>query len=189
MAYKGMMLSGVPNAAMAIGYTNASWTLKCDLTCEYVCRLLNHMDATTATARWCRAGRPVDHPRAAAQPELGLRPALGRPASRSQGSKRPWRMYQNYALDVMTLRLGELDDGVLRFSRRAAVDGRGAPAASPRRPAAARRISRALRAGARSTASPRRGSPPDAACRSTRSPRRTLRRRRPRRRARPAFCV
>ena len=44
MAYKGMMLSDVPNLAFAIGYTNASWTLKCDLTCEYVCRLLNHMD-------------------------------------------------------------------------------------------------------------------------------------------------
>ena len=45
MAYKGMMCSDVPNLALAIGYTNASWTLKCDLTCEYVCRLLNHMDA------------------------------------------------------------------------------------------------------------------------------------------------
>src|SRR3989440_2972731 len=43
--YKGMMLSGVPNLALAFGYTNASWTLKCDLTCAYVCRLLNHMDA------------------------------------------------------------------------------------------------------------------------------------------------
>ena len=44
MGYKGMMLSGVPNLAVSLGYTNASWTLKCDLTCEYVCRLLNHMD-------------------------------------------------------------------------------------------------------------------------------------------------
>src|SRR5271166_266124 len=44
MSYKGMMLSGVPNMALVIGYTNASWTLKCDLTCEYVCRLLKHMD-------------------------------------------------------------------------------------------------------------------------------------------------
>ena len=43
MAYKGMMFSGVPNLAVSLGYTNASWTLKCDLTCEYVCRLLNHM--------------------------------------------------------------------------------------------------------------------------------------------------
>ena len=45
IGYKGMMFSGVPNLAFALGYTNASWTLKCDLTCEYVCRLLNHMDA------------------------------------------------------------------------------------------------------------------------------------------------
>src|SRR5207302_1736742 len=45
LSYKGMMLEGVPNLALAIGYTNASWTLKCDLTCDYVCRLLNHMRA------------------------------------------------------------------------------------------------------------------------------------------------
>ncbi len=43
LTYKGMMLEGVPNLAIAIGYINASWTLKCDLTCDYVCRLLNHM--------------------------------------------------------------------------------------------------------------------------------------------------
>ena len=43
LTYKGMMLEGVPNMALAIGYTNASWTLKCDLTCDYVCRLLNYM--------------------------------------------------------------------------------------------------------------------------------------------------
>ena len=54
MAYKGMMCSDVPNLAIAIGYTNASWTLKCDLTCEYVCRLLNYMDAK-ATRRAARA--------------------------------------------------------------------------------------------------------------------------------------
>src|SRR5207245_3273725 len=46
LSYKGMMLEGVPNLALAIGYTNASWTLKCDLTCDYVCRLLNRMRAT-----------------------------------------------------------------------------------------------------------------------------------------------
>ncbi len=45
MTYKGMMLSGVPNCAFTVGYTNASWTLKADLTSEYVCRLLAHMDA------------------------------------------------------------------------------------------------------------------------------------------------
>ena len=46
MTYKGMMYSDVPNMAFAVGYTNASWTLKCDLTCEFVCRMLNHMDRT-----------------------------------------------------------------------------------------------------------------------------------------------
>ena len=44
LSYKGLMLTGVPNMAFSIGYTNASWTLKCDLTCDYVCRLINHMD-------------------------------------------------------------------------------------------------------------------------------------------------
>ncbi len=78
-AYKGMMLSGVPNFALTIGYTNASWTLKADLTAEYVCRLLNHMAARGY--RECRpaasAGR---HPAAAARPHLWLRAALrGRP--------------------------------------------------------------------------------------------------------------
>ena len=58
MGYKGMMLSGVPNMAISLGYTNASWTLKCDLTCEYVCRLLNHMErAATPTARRSTATR------------------------------------------------------------------------------------------------------------------------------------
>ena len=52
MVYKGMMMSGVPNHAMSIGYTNASWTLKCDLTCEYVCRLLKYMDRTVIARRW-----------------------------------------------------------------------------------------------------------------------------------------
>ena len=54
LTYKGMMIEGVPNLALAIGYTNASWTLKCDLTCDYVCRMLAHMHATglrQATAR------------------------------------------------------------------------------------------------------------------------------------------
>ena len=58
MSYKGMMYSDVPNLATATGYTNASWTLKCDLTCEYVCRLLNHMDKQRLPAPACRA-RPI----------------------------------------------------------------------------------------------------------------------------------
>ncbi len=114
--YKGTMLSGVPNAAMAIGYTNASWTLKCDLACEYVCRLLHHMDAHG----YRQVVAVQEDPSITSEPLLNLTSGyVLRSVDRfpRQGSKRPWRMYQNYALDVMALRLGELEDGVLRFSR------------------------------------------------------------------------
>ena len=58
VGYKGMMFSGVPNAAVTLGYTNASWTLKCDLVCDYVCRLLNHMD-DHGYARGARRSSPA----------------------------------------------------------------------------------------------------------------------------------
>ena len=129
MVYKGMMLSGVPNHAMSIGYTNASWTLKCDLTCEYVCRLLNHMDRhgyrEAAAVRDDGSVKPV--PLIDLHSGYVLRSVEDFP---SQGSKRPWRLYQNYVLDVMTLRVGQLDDGVLRFSRVAAVGERSPIAAA-----------------------------------------------------------
>ncbi len=115
MVYKGMMLSGVPNLAMSIGYTNASWTLKCDLTCEYVCRLLNHMDR-----HGYREAVAVGDESVAPVPLIDLKSGYVRRSVAhfpSQGTRRPWRLYQNYALDVVALRLGQLDDGVLRFSR------------------------------------------------------------------------
>ncbi len=116
MVYKGTMLSGVPNAAMAIGYTNASWTLKCDLTCEYACRVLNHMDRHGYKQVVAVQSDPSITP----EPLLNLSSGyVLRSLDRfpQQGSRRPWKMYQNYAFDVMALRLGEVDDGVLRFSR------------------------------------------------------------------------
>jgi cation diffusion facilitator CzcD-associated flavoprotein CzcO len=128
-AYKGMMLSGVPNLAMAVGYTNASWTLKCDLTCEYVCRLLNHLEATGFDA--CRP--ELDDPSVRPEPLIGLTSGYVERARRlfpAQGSKRPWRLYQNYLLDLLVLRHGRLEDGVLRFSRAAPR------AAEAKRPAA-----------------------------------------------------
>jgi monooxygenase len=124
MVYKGAMLSGVPNAAMAIGYTNASWTLKCDLTCEYVCRVLNHMDQRG----YAQVVAVQDDPSMTSEPLLNLSSGYVQRSVESfprQGSRRPWRMYQNYAFDVMALRMRELDDGVLRFS--------GAPAWQPER--------------------------------------------------------
>jgi cation diffusion facilitator CzcD-associated flavoprotein CzcO len=115
LSYKGMMYSDVPNLAAALGYTNASWTLKCDLTCEYVCRLINYMD---------RHGfkQCVPHN---LDPSIEALPALDFSSGyvqRSiaklpkQGSKRPWRLYQNYALDIVSLRYGKVDDGVMQYS-------------------------------------------------------------------------
>ena len=114
MAYKGTMLGGVPNFAMALGYTNASWTLKCDLTCEYVCRLLNHMDE-----RGYRQCMPVNDPSVAPEPIIDFNSGyILRSIEKfpRQGSRRPWRLYQNYPLDLFTLRYGSVDDGAMRFS-------------------------------------------------------------------------
>jgi cation diffusion facilitator CzcD-associated flavoprotein CzcO len=113
--YKGMMYSDVPNLASSFGYTNASWTLKCDLTCEYVCRLINYMDRHGY--RQC-VPRNVD-PSITELPSLDFTSGyVQRSIAKlpKQGSKRPWRLYQNYALDIVTLRFGRMDDGVMRYS-------------------------------------------------------------------------
>lgn len=115
MSYKGMMYAGVPNLASAFGYTNASWTLKCDLTCEYICRLLNHMDR-----RGYSECRPEPDPRVAEAPWLDFTSGYVQRAADllpRQGDRAPWKLHQNYALDMMALRYGRVDDGVMRFSR------------------------------------------------------------------------
>ncbi|MEX2194381.1 MAG: NAD(P)/FAD-dependent oxidoreductase [Thermoleophilaceae bacterium] len=121
MGYKGMMLSGVPNLAIVIGYTNASWTLKCDLTCEYVCRLLNHMDE-----HGYRQCTPKRDPSMPAEPFIDFSSGY---VLRSidkfpkQGAKPPWRLHQNYARDILALKFGAVEDGALEFSKGgAAVD-------------------------------------------------------------------
>jgi cation diffusion facilitator CzcD-associated flavoprotein CzcO len=114
MAYKGMMCSGVPNMALAIGYTNASWTLKCDLTAEYVCRLLNHMDDRGFTR--CV---PVRDPGLKEAPLIDFSSGYVRRAIAdfpTQGPFAPWRVYQNYALDRVMLKRGRLNDGAMEFS-------------------------------------------------------------------------
>ena len=112
------MYSDVPNMAVAFGYTNASWTLKSDLTCEYVCRLLNHMD---------RHGYRQVTPRRN-DPDLRAEPwvdfssgYIQRAVAKfpKQGSKKPWKLYQNYAKDLLSLRYGTLDDGAIEFSGKA----------------------------------------------------------------------
>ncbi|OHB30100.1 MAG: FAD-containing monooxygenase EthA [Phenylobacterium sp. RIFCSPHIGHO2_01_FULL_69_31] len=115
LSYKGMMYEGVPNMASAFGYTNASWTLKCDLTCEYVCRLLNHMKKTGL-----RQATPVNtDPTVQFEPWLDFSSGYVQRAMAKfpkQGNKAPWRLDQNYAKDLMNLRYAKLDDGVLRFT-------------------------------------------------------------------------
>jgi monooxygenase len=115
MSYKGMMLSGVPNMAFALGYTNASWTLKCDLTCEYVCRLLAHMDE-----HGHRQCTPLNR-----DPSVMKLPAIDFSSGYvlraidkfpKQGSKVPWRLYQNYPLDILKLKFGAVEDGAMEFS-------------------------------------------------------------------------
>ena len=111
VAYKGMMICGVPNLALTLGYTNASWTLKCDLTSEYVCRLLNHMDQHGQTS--CTPVAPG--------PSVPLEPFIDFNSGyvlRSidtlprQGATSPWRLHQNYFRDVRLLRRGPVDDSM-----------------------------------------------------------------------------
>ncbi|TQN42612.1 cation diffusion facilitator CzcD-associated flavoprotein CzcO [Blastococcus colisei] len=116
VSYKGMMLSGVPNLAMVIGYTNASWTLKADLVNRYVCRLVNHLDAEGYAS-----ATPVAPPEGADQPFLDLasgyvqRSLAGLP---KQGRRRPWKLHQNYLRDVRLMRRGPLEDEGMTFQRR-----------------------------------------------------------------------
>jgi cation diffusion facilitator CzcD-associated flavoprotein CzcO len=115
LTYKGMMLSDVPNAAFAVGYTNASWTLKCELTCEYVCRLLNHMDERGAAVCTPRLRDPSIKPEPIIDFNSGyvLRAIDRFP---KQGSRVPWRMHQNYARDVLMVRFGSVDDEALELT-------------------------------------------------------------------------
>jgi cation diffusion facilitator CzcD-associated flavoprotein CzcO len=125
MAYKGMMLGGVPNMALTIGYTNASWTLKADLTSEYVCRLLKHMDAHG----FASCTPELRDASVSEQPFIDFSSGYVQRAIEHfprQGSKAPWRLYQNYARDILTLRRGELEDGAMHFARAAAAPPRDA---------------------------------------------------------------
>jgi monooxygenase len=121
MSYKGMMLTGLPNMAFTIGYTNASWTLKADLVSEFVCRVLNFMDADGYdTVVPDHPGDSVEErPLMDFTPGYVLR-ALDRLPK--QGSRAPWRLKQNYLLDLRLIRHGKVDDQALLFSKhRAAV--------------------------------------------------------------------
>jgi monooxygenase len=115
IGYKGMMFSGIPNMNMALGYTNASFTLKTDLVAAYICRLLKHMDAN---------GFRVATPKAP-DPSIELEPIIDLKSGYvlraldqlpKQAAAHPWRLHQNYAQDIRLLRKGPLDDEI-EFSR------------------------------------------------------------------------
>jgi monooxygenase len=130
LTYKGMMLEDVPNFALAIGYTNASWTLKCDLTCNYVCRLLNHMrTAGLRQATPTNTGTDVEE-----VPLLGLQSGYVQRAAHlfpKQGSRFPWQVHQSYIRDYRAMKLSDIVDDAMVFSNRAP-----APASEPAAPAA-----------------------------------------------------
>lgn len=126
--YKGMTYSGVPNMASSFGYTNASWTLKADLTCAYVCRLLNTMTKRglrQATPR-IAGGNPQPEPFIDFSSGYVTRAMEKFPR---QGDRRPWKLYQNYARDLVALKYGSVDTEMefsnpvpRRVSAREAVD-------------------------------------------------------------------
>jgi cation diffusion facilitator CzcD-associated flavoprotein CzcO len=117
--YKGLAFSGVPNLATSFGYVNASWTLRSDLTCEYVCRLLNHMDSTGTTT--CTPTLRPGEEHMATRPWIdGFTPGyMLRDIHRfpRQGDRAPWLNPQDYRRDVEMLRNDPVDDGVMRFTR------------------------------------------------------------------------
>jgi monooxygenase len=120
MTYKGMMYSDVPNMAVVAGYTNASWTLKCDLTCAYVCRMLNYMDRHGYRQVTPRRNDPT----VIEEPWVDFSSGYIRRAVDKfpkQGSKKPWRLHQNYVKDLMALRFGALSDGAIEYSGRRAA--------------------------------------------------------------------
>jgi monooxygenase len=114
--YKGMMYSDIPNFASSFGYTNASWTLKSDLICAYVCRLLNHMEKTGMRRCMPRvrytdmaAGAWVDFSSGYFQRSLDKLP--------KQGSRKPWKLHQNYVRDLVAMKFASVEDDAMEFSR------------------------------------------------------------------------
>jgi monooxygenase len=118
LSYRGMMFSDMPNLSYSFGYTNASWTLKADLTGGYLCRLLNHLRKTGT-----EIAVPVREPGVEEVPFLDFSSGYVQRALDilpKQGSKKPWKLYQNYAFDMVSLKFASVEDGVIRFLPRGA---------------------------------------------------------------------
>jgi hypothetical protein len=120
-----MMCSGVPNMALSLGYANASWTLKSDLTAEYVCRLINYMDSNGYELCCPRANDPHLQAESMLALDAGYM-KRGRHRFPKEAKSSPWKLHQNYARDLLALRYAPLKDGVMQFVRaepaRAPVD-------------------------------------------------------------------
>jgi monooxygenase len=128
--YKGLMFDGVPNFAWCVGYTNASWTLRADLTSRYVCRLLNYMrrhdiDIATPALPSSERANPIDEGLMNLTSGYVQRAAAITPR---QGRRRPWRMHMNYLTDLPAMLLSRIDDGSMRFARAAPPTGAGSSA-------------------------------------------------------------
>jgi len=119
LTYKGVMFAGVPNLVSVFGYINASWTLKADLVCRFVCRLLAHMDETGAAAATPRPR--ADEAAVASFVEHFTPGYMQRSIAQwpKQGAAAPWRANQSYFADLRALRFGPIEDGVLELSKRA----------------------------------------------------------------------
>jgi monooxygenase len=125
--HKGVMFSHVPNFAITFGYTNASWTLKADLTSEYICRLINHLDKIGADS-----ATPTPEADKILEPEPMLDFSSGYVQRAlhylpKQGSRAPWKLRQNYAIDLITLRHKAVDDGSLVFGKAKVAKGQAIP--------------------------------------------------------------
>jgi monooxygenase len=118
--FKGVMFSDIPNLFAVFGYTNASWTLKADLSCAYAARLINLMDRRGYAACTPRLRDLSVKPEPLIDFSSGyvLRAIDQLPR---QGSKKPWKLYQNYVRDLLSLRFGSVGDGALEFARQGAT--------------------------------------------------------------------
>jgi monooxygenase len=121
MTYKGLMFSSIPNFAITFGYTNASWTLKADLVSEFVCRVLNYMDANGFDRV------EPQHPGGAVEalPFMDFTPGYFQRSVHllpKSGSRAPWRLKQNYLFDLRLIRHGAVEEESLQFTEHRAVE-------------------------------------------------------------------
>jgi hypothetical protein len=115
--YRGMMYRDIPNLAFVFGYINASWTLKCELIAQRLCRVLNYMDRHGYAQ--CTP-RLQDHTIAEDSMLVGLTSGYiqrARDMMPRQGPSNPWKMHQNYLRDVWSLRFSPVNDGTMEFTR------------------------------------------------------------------------